>query len=412
MVLSSDERKIVFTIAAVQFINILDFIMVTPLAGDFALALDIKTSQIGLIAGSYTVAAGVSGLAGSTFWDRFERKRALAFCMFGLALGTLVAALAVDLWTLVGARVLAGVFGGPATALSVAIVADAVPAERRGRAMGIVMAAFSLASILGVPLGLKMAELGTWRTPFVVVGLTAFLIMGAALVLLPSMRDHIGQETDDERRHPLRFLQRGDVWLAYGLVACAMSAGFMIFPNITAYVLFNLGYPRSELEILYFVGGILSLIGMQVAGRLVDRVGAFPVGTAAISVVVVLMYVLFIDFRPGFVLLPLFALFMMFMSVRAVAQNTLTSQVPRPHERARFMSLQSATQHFASSAGAIISSFILVEGADRSLVGLDTLTMISIGLLCFIPILLKLLEGRVRATRAALEAVPVVSQVR
>ncbi|MEO0814689.1 MAG: MFS transporter, partial [Myxococcota bacterium] len=263
--LTRRERFIVFVIAAVQFINILDFIMVTPLAGDFATSLGIRTDRIGLIAGSYTIAAGISGLIGSAFWDRFERKRALAFCLVGLGAGTMACAWAVDLWTLVAGRVFAGVFGGPATALAIAIVADTVPNERRGRAMGIVMGAFSMASILGVPAGLELAEWGSWRTPFLVVGGAAFVVVAAALFALPSMRDHIGIETEDERRHPLRFLRKSEVWYAYGMVGAAQTAGFMVFPNITAYVLFNLGYPRSELEVLYFVGGILSLIGMQLA---------------------------------------------------------------------------------------------------------------------------------------------------
>lgn len=400
--LTRRERFIVLIIAAVQFINILDFIMVTPLAGDFATALGIRTNRIGLVAGSYTVAAGVSGLIGSTFWDRFERKRALACCVTGLAVGTLACALAVDIWTLIAARVFAGVFGGPATALAIAIVADTVPDERRGRAMGVVMGAFSMASILGVPAGLKLAELGTWRTPFIVVGIAACVVTVAALLALPSMREHIGQGTEEQRRNPLRFLRKSESWYAYGMIAAAQTAGFMIFPNITAYVLFNLGHPRSELEVLYFVGGILSLFGMQVAGRLSDRIGVFRVGTAAIVAACVITYLLFVAFEPGWPLLPLFAGFMLTMSMRAVAQNTIASQVPAAHERARFMSFQSAVQHFASSTGAIVSSLILVEGAGKVLVGFDTVVIVSIALFMTLPPFMWVLEGRIRGrTRVA-----------
>ena len=67
------------------------------------------------------------------------------------------------------ARVIAGAFGGPATSLSLSIIADVVPPARRGRAMGAVMGAFSIASVLGVPLGLWLARLGGWRMPFLVV---------------------------------------------------------------------------------------------------------------------------------------------------------------------------------------------------------------------------------------------------
>src|SRR5690348_12815474 len=64
------ERKIIGLLAAVSFVNILDFMMVMPLGPDFAQALGIPASKLGIIGGSYTVAAAVAGLAGALFLDR------------------------------------------------------------------------------------------------------------------------------------------------------------------------------------------------------------------------------------------------------------------------------------------------------------------------------------------------------
>src|SRR5216684_8355522 len=112
------ERAVVLLVAAVQFVNILDFVMVMPMGPDFAAALGIPASKLGLIGGSYTAAAAVSGLAGSFFLDRFDRRPALGVAMLGLVVGTAMGALATGLHSLMAARVLAGAFGGPATSLS------------------------------------------------------------------------------------------------------------------------------------------------------------------------------------------------------------------------------------------------------------------------------------------------------
>src|SRR5688500_6667798 len=131
--------------------------MVMPLGPDFAEALGIKNSRLGLVGGSYTAAAALSGIAGSFFLDRFDRRKALAVALAGLILGTALGGFSIGFRTMIAARVIAGLFGGPATSISLAILADVVPPERRGRAMGFVMGAFSIASILGVPAGLEMA---------------------------------------------------------------------------------------------------------------------------------------------------------------------------------------------------------------------------------------------------------------
>ena len=160
------ERSVVLIVAAVQFVNILDFMMVMPLGPDFAAALGIRTSWIGMLGAAYTLAAAAAGIIGTRLLDRFDRRSALVVTMLGLATATALGGVAVGMKSLVGARLLAGAFGGPATAVALAIIADVVPPAQRGRAVGTVMSSFSLASILGVPAGLRAAQWFGCRAPF------------------------------------------------------------------------------------------------------------------------------------------------------------------------------------------------------------------------------------------------------
>src|SRR6202171_5225971 len=109
------ELAVVLLVAAVQFVNILDFVMVMPMGPQFAAALGIPISQLGSIGGSYTAAAAVSGLACAAFIDRFDRRKALAVAMLGLVCGTALGGLARGMDSLMLARVVAGMFGGAAT---------------------------------------------------------------------------------------------------------------------------------------------------------------------------------------------------------------------------------------------------------------------------------------------------------
>ena len=66
----ASEKKILFVVGAVQFINIVDFMMVMPLGPDFAEALGIPTSKLGIIGASYTFSAFLSGLLGTLYLSR------------------------------------------------------------------------------------------------------------------------------------------------------------------------------------------------------------------------------------------------------------------------------------------------------------------------------------------------------
>lgn len=405
MARETPESAVVFCVGAVQFVNILDFMIVMPLGPDFAKALDIPISQLGYVGGAYVAAASVSGLAGAFFLDRFDRRSALGVAMLGLVLGTLGGAFATGLGTLMLARIVAGAFGGPATSLSYSIIADVIPPNRRGRAMGAVMGAFSVASILGVPAGLELAQRGGWKLPFLAVAALGAVLGTYAYAALPPMAGHLATARKRPFGRDLLTLARRDVGLSLTLTSFVMAASFVLVPNITPYLLYNLHYPRTRLGLLYLVGGAVSFVAMRGVGMLVDRFGSARVGTFGTLFVSLVIYL-------GFVMdplvVPIMAVFvglMLGMAFRNVAYNTLTTKVPQADERARFSSIQSAVQHLASAIGAFVSTQFLVELPDKTLSGVSQMALTSITLGFVVVPLLWIVERRVKLAQKAARAV-------
>ena len=318
--------------------------------------------------------------------------------MLGLVAGTGMGGVATGFGTLMAARVIAGLFGGPATSIAFSIIADVVPQERRGSAMGMVMAAFSVASVLGVPAGLELARHFGWRAPFFAVGGLGALIAISAVFFLPPLRGHLAMRAD--RATLAHLCVQRNVLLSWAMTFVVMMAGFIIIPNISAYVQFNLHYPRSRLGLLYLYGGVVSFGTTQFAGRLVDRMGSFRIGTLGTALLVFAIVGGFVMVPPLFPVAGIFVAFMLAMSFRNVAYNTLTTKVPHSNERAGFMSIQSSVQHFASAVGAFLSSQMLSELPGGALEGMDRVALTSIALTLALPPMLFAVESAVRRRRA------------
>ncbi len=396
------ERRVIILVALVQFVNVLDFVMVMPLGQDFARALAIDESQLGWIGGSYTLSAAVAGLISARFLDRFDRRSALAVAMLGLVAATAAGGMAQGLPSMMVARVAAGMFGGPATSLALAIVADVVPAERRGKAMGVVMAAFSVASVIGVPAGLAAAQAGSWRTPFFALAVFGLGVTAYAVSQLPSMRLHL----EGERRlstPTMALLRRPEMQMMLGSAGAMTFSIFMIVPYVRSFLVNNHGYPDDEILYLYLAGGVGSFLVVQFTGRAGDRLGSTPVATLGTLLVTACLLVGFLPAHPLVPVMLVFVAYMSTASLRGVPISTLASKLPAPHERAQYMSMQSAVQHIASSIGAIGAAQILrSEPVTKRLLHMPIAVAVAATVGATVPFLMWRVERRVRRMAPAL----------
>lgn len=382
------EPRIILIAALVQFINVTDFMMVMPLGPDFARALVIPMDKIGIIAGSYTFAAALFGIIAAFFLDRFRRKKAILFCLIGLVSATALGAIVWNETSMIAARLLAGAFGGPLTALGIALIADTIPAQRRGSAMGKVMGGFALASVFGVPFGLELAQRFSWHAPFISTAGLGMMVWLLAIKWLPNYaQKHTPTNLRTMASDIGMLLTRPVTLYSFALTSMVMMSGFMIIPNISAYLQFNLHVPRDYIGVLYLLGGCTSFFSMRLAGKLVDRWSAVKTMWLFTLLFIAVIAVGFVHEPHAIPITLLFIGFMVSMTGRGVAGQTLTSKVPPPELRGAFLSLQSTITHIATSLGAGYSAMVLTSDDRGELLGMCTLAYTAIGLALIAPIL-------------------------
>lgn len=396
--MSKSPRSTVALAAVVQFVVLLDFALVLPLGPDLAEPLAIPAASLGLLVATHTAAAALAGLLASRVLDRFARRKAMVPLLLGLALANLGCALAPSFAALLCARTLAGLCAAPISALILSLIADEVPSEVRGRALGVVISANAITAVIGVPTCLWLAERVAWWSAFVIVAASALL---AALAVAASARAapraSVGESpTEPSASEPTEPAPRRQQRTAHALTFVAFASAFALTPNLSAYVQFNLGYPRSDIPLLYMIAGCCSFVGMRVTGRAIDRRGAAPIGSLAVSGLAITVALFLALPTPLLGIEAAFILLLVCLGSRNVAVRTLVTRVPEPARRGRFMALQSTAQQLGSVAGVLLGMMMLRDRADGGLAGMPALAWCSIALLCAVPPLLWVLEPRPR----------------
>jgi predicted MFS family arabinose efflux permease len=362
------ERAVVLILTLIQVLHLTDFVIVMPLGPQFMTMFGLSPQQFSLVVSSYTFASCASGLLGALVIDRFDRKRALLALFAGFTLANLACALADGFATLVAARVMAGAFGGVLGALIFAIIGDLIPFERRGRATGVVMSGFAIASVLGVPLGLQLATWWGWHAPFIMLTGAGALVWALAATVLPPMRGHFSDEGRIPPVATLRavFADPGH-WRAFALMVALIFAGFTVIPFFAPFLVTNLGLSEHQLVLVYLLGGVCTIVSSLI-GRWADRHGKTRVFSivAALSLVPLLVFTNLPALAPP-AALPLAAvlavstLFIVLVSGRFVPAMALVTAAVEPRLRGAFMAVNSSLQSLAMGAAASITGAIVAR---------------------------------------------------
>ncbi len=405
-----NERWVLLLLAAIQFTTNLDFLIILPLGPQYMRVMHITPAQFDMIVASYAIAAGISGITAGFFLDRFDRKAALLGLFIGFALGTLACALAPTFQTLICARAVAGAFGGVTGAVILAIVGDVIPEYRRGAAMGMVMSAFSVASIFGVPLGLALASYFTWHVPFYVIAGICVPIVIAVLRFVPPLRAHLDHPQD---LHPvermLAVLMEPNHQMAFVFMAVLTFAGFTIFPTLATYMVYNVGMTEKQLPFIYLAGGSCTLFSMNWVGRWADRSGKRKVFTLmSLFALVPVLALTNLPRSPLVVALTVSTVLMICMSGRFVPAMAMMTATVESRFRGGFMSVNSSVQQFSCGVAAWASGMMIDQVKDTNeILHYPTAGLVSAGcvLACiWLARFLKPAQGEVESPPAMVES--------
>lgn len=383
----SKEKLLLWTLAAINFTHIIDFMILMPLGPQLMRIFEISPREFGLLVSSYTFSAGISSFFGAFVLDKFDRKKIMFWVFVGFLFGTLACALSPNYPILLISRIVSGLFGGLTSALVLAIIGDVVPDSRRGRAMGLVMAAFSVASVVGVPFGLFIASLTNWHAPFFFLAFLSLIILWMIYRYIPHITAHLHVQT--HKPTPLMVVRRvtsnANQMKAISLTIMMMLGQFTIIPFISPYMVANVGFSEMQLTYIYIAGGAFTIFTSPWVGKLTDKYGKGKIFTIFMALNVIPIG-LITHLGPMAIVLVLLVTTMFFVTSngRMVPAAALITGTARLENRGSFLSFNSAVQQLAAGLASFVAGLILAEGADGQLLNYNVVGYLAIvlSLLC------------------------------
>ncbi|WP_232298594.1 MFS transporter [Companilactobacillus ginsenosidimutans] len=243
--------------------------MVVGILSNIAQSYHVTLSSIGILVTVFALVYAISTPVLTTMTSHWNRRKLLLVLIAIFFVSNTMTAMAPTLGWLFAARIMTALVAGTIITLVNLFASIVTPMDKRPMVMAWVGAGFSIASVVGVPIGSAIAAWISWHASFwMVSGLT--LVVFAMLVwLLPDEKPEVTGSIVEQ----LSLLKDHKVLLGIGITIAVMAVQYTFYTYIRSIITSVLGYNITTLNWLLLMLGVMSIIGNQIAGMVAKNNG-------------------------------------------------------------------------------------------------------------------------------------------
>ena len=390
-------KSMIRILAIVAFFVGLDSLLVAPLLPVITETISIPDESGGLLITIYALCYGITAPVFGMMSDRVGRKRMIIIGFIIFSISTFCTGLAKNFEILLLFRGLTGLSGAMIMPSIFALVGDKVTYESRGKAMGTIMGAMIGSTVIGVPIGAFLSEIGNWQWTFYSIGLlTLFLTLLINHILRNEKeREDVHVSLTETVDAPLK-MTVVNISVLFALLATFLwTIGLHgMFSYIGVYYENNFGISVGKIGIVIFLAGVGSVAGNILGGKLADKIGKKSVIVIA-SIVSSISVMLFSLSTENLVIaIIVHIIWSLFIGFGQASLTALISEL-KPAVRGTVMALNSSAMYIGMTIASGVASLAISNGFPFSSLG----TICAIASLLVLPIIFVLVKEKASSNK-------------
>jgi predicted MFS family arabinose efflux permease len=329
-----------------------------------ALSVDLSVSPaaVGMLISAFAATVCIGGPFLASWTSAIERRKLLSATLVLYTVGHFLAAVAPGYRTLLAARMLTAIGAALFTAQAAATAGLMVRPEARGKAIAQVFLGWSIAAVIGTPLGAYFSAHIGWRSTMCLVGAVSALFAVAVWVQVPRK---LFVSPMNRVAWKALFTDK-PLMLAISVTAIQGIGMFIIFSYMALVLKDFIGATPNTISMIFLCFGVTGVIGNIVGGRMMDRVGTVRVGVAAMgcALTAILLWPLTRG-SPTITVVLIMIWGLGCFSIGSAQQARLVGMAP--DLAAAAVSLNSSAIYFGQAVGAFIGGMIISSQGTANL---------------------------------------------
>ena len=261
--------------------------MIVGVLPDIAHQYHDSLSTLGLLVTVFALVYAIFTPIITSLANRWRRHHVLLVLMVVFFIGNTWTALASNFISMLFSRVLTATVAGAIISIVLVMASFVAPREKRASLVSWVFAGFSIASVIGIPIGTVISTTFSWHDSFwMISGLTIFVFV-SLIWLVPKDTPQFKSTLSKQ----FTLLKDTRVLLGVVFIVTVCAADYTIYTYIRPLITNEMGFSNTWLNWLLFGMGIFFIIGNKFGGYIADNGGIHRLG--GIYIAMTILYLLF-----------------------------------------------------------------------------------------------------------------------
>jgi DHA1 family putative efflux transporter-like MFS transporter len=315
-----------------------------------------------------------------------DRRKILMLSLLILVLGSILTVSLSGFFFLIVSRVVLAVGTGVFVVTAMSVAPKLAQPERQAGAIATVFAGFSLALVIGVPIGRVVAESYDWRVIFWGIGLLSLLAIFAVAKAIPATEAEVPVPLRDQ----LALLKKPNITFALGITFFVFISYSIVNTFMSPFLSTVMSLSDGEISVVFFALGIASLVGSKFGGFLADRIGPTKTigGTMGAQVLALALLSAILSTITGSVFLNIALLLLWAVAIWAFSTTQNYNLVSiAPEASGILLSLNSSVIQIGIAAGAGLGGIVTGNSSMLSITWIGAGSVVIAVLISAIPLI-------------------------
>jgi DHA1 family putative efflux transporter-like MFS transporter len=264
------KRMVIYILMIAVFFTATSELVVAGILNVLADQLDVSVALAGQLVTVYSLGFAIGTPVVVSLTARMGRKKLLLLALLSFIIGNLISFFSPSFDLLIASRMILGVSSGVLLVAAFSAAAKMVPPEKIGSAIGTIVLGFSSAMILGVPIGIALTDLFSWRMIFLFLAAGSLIILIGMALMLPEIEG----DAPVSFRKQFSIIANPAILFALLFVLFREAGNSAMFTYVSSFLGSILNRSASSIGLIMLAFGIAGAIGARIGGSAIDKWGS------------------------------------------------------------------------------------------------------------------------------------------